>query len=553
MSGPDTYARAMPIERRLALDGSADAYLRWTADFQNVFGTSKDLLMTLQTCRTGVMPKCFTGYVEQLHPTLVLAMAGSSPSVWSIPRFGTARPNTQITVNDYLQHLAINKLAESHAPTQALTALPRAAMRASQTFKVGDRVEALCQLDDRQDWTMGIVTYQTEDRTTVSFATDEGVTWTVENHISVIRHYRAPSAADSAADDQSTTSGKRSKRDRELGSSPEKQATLSIRRDRDLEKVNDFLASVPKAIAYFRASVHPSAQPRLTKCDKLSNAEENDDLLGAHCALMDLALFGPRKRDAFASDLRRKIEQAPAYRFDPTKVDFPSFSALYVSTLQILKYADPTTNDEFMVKAMIAQLPDVQPYSKIRRDLTTSRFVDQATEDAKGDLDALVILVTEELQTAASLKKDDPFDLPLVTNFPAATNEADFKAAVLRFAAQMNGSGGNAGGGGNNNGGGGQNGNRNRRTAIPLDETILEQCRKFQNNSCPYGDKCKYGHFTPSTADHRVKSGQLLASHRQAIEAEKARVRSEFKAKKPSALINFIKQLQAENASLKKN
>ncbi len=200
-----------------------------------------------------------------------------------------------------------------------------------------------------------------------------------------------------------------------------------------------------------------------------------------------------------------------------------------------------------MVDAMIANLPNVTPYASIRRDLTTQRHIDQKADEAKHDLDKLILLITEEIQTEESLhnkSKTGHDGTPREPKGQTMGLDNEFKAAVLKIAAQYSGAGG-------------------QRKGLTLDESIIRQCKSYLDDRCIYGDKCKYGHFNTKAADPRVQSGKLLPHCRKAIEDESARLRAERnnrnargqrngRAKENETILSLIAGLQETLANLKK-
>jgi len=557
MSSSSDNRYALSAEKKLTLNGSAESYLAWLTEFQIHFGTAKDMVLTLQVCRNGVMPKSFLTCLGELHDNFTLAIAGSHPSVWSIPKYGSLRPTKRITVADYQLDKAQLLLTESLARSiDAKTSEKETNEMQIDTIKKADEVEFLHRSKGLESWIRGtVVTPDKKPGSRLNVRAQDGGMWTVENNPEVVKLMTILDKTlqvTQPQDAEAVPEGKR--RHKTSGPSPQKlQENPTIRRDR--EKAYKFLECVPTAIAYFRASVATTAQPRLTLCTEFSEAEDNDDLLGAHCALMDLALFSRLKREMFAKNLKQQVQTDERYHFDPSRDSFADFSTLYINTFQIIKYADPKTDPEFIVDAMIANLPDVRPYDQIRRNLTTSRHVDDATEAAKHDLDKLVVLIIEELQITESLAKTKrgappmsisghagPSLIPSKTsasNTSQSLGDASIRELMLNMAAQLK---------------------EQKRQRPSLDETILRQCRNFLGGVCTYGDRCKYGHFNSTTSDPRVSAGKLLPAHKGAIEAAAEKFRADRKANKPSnnsgpqqaTIMSLVSSLQATLARLNK-
>ena len=237
-------------------------------------------------------------------------------------------------------------------------------------------------------------------------------------------------------------------------------------------------------------------------------AEDNNDLLGAFMAIMDLALFTYEKPTRVALSIRQEIQINERFKLAP-KGDFPTFSTLDTNTFQLLRYADPEITEQFIVEAMIYNLPNIAPFDKIQRDVLSPHHVNPAVDAAKDDLDQLILLITDELYVHTSLKprnQDQRQGVPsfstLPTSFPPGPTptELENRAMIMALSSRFD--------------------SMKARPKQPLDieQSVAIPCNSFALGKCKYKDACKFNHSTTAQPDVRISGGKFLPQFQKAIE-----------------------------------
>jgi hypothetical protein len=414
-------------------------------------------------------------------------------SSWSEPFFGASAPTRAITVGqfrDYQERVETSKAAGS-------------VVSRGDSFHTGDSV--MFTLDRElpaaeQLWLDGMFTGLTTVKGVVqaTIVTPDAVEWFVPTDKGSLKK---PASADAEP------SGKRSHK--EIATPPKDKRTVTRPRlgqlaEMDKMKAIEFVKASEKCVAFLRACVHPSSHSRLNQNSAFRLAEQDGDVLSAYCEIADLALFSFQSKEDFATSLRRDIESQPEYKLDLSRDNFPDFSAKYLVAFRLLCYSDPTTTHGYMVNTMTSNLPLSAPYGKIKRDLLSKDWVNQQTDDAKKNLNALVCLITSEIHIHNAMHRIGAATQPQVSMMTPRQN-----ALVMALEAKIASLGDKYG-----KPAGRVTDDR------PLDVTILEACRAFsRERGCRYKERCRYGHFTETAKDPRVTKGVLTHEARRTITA----------------------------------
>ena len=545
----------MPTEHKLLLDGSTQNYLTWAARIEQASVYTKGLDKHMAAIRTGSLPKYFVKNLKMLTRDTVLSLPAASPSVWSKPLYGDAPPATIIRVSDYKAALLALRQSDDHACVGSIDSIQESLtisdsihasggsadnLQEEISFNIGDSV---IFTTDQAAWVNGIFTGVTISGANIlACLVDEG-----GNDINVplnLNHIR-PRPDDSIPEEREA--GKRRYKD---SITPEKDKDMRPRSKpkqgqlelQDRAKASEYVAGADKFIVFLRTCTHLSAHPRLNQSRAFQDAEENADVLLAYSVLTDLALFTLQTRANFVTSTKREIEFSKTYKMDMKDGNFPEFSAKYIAIFRLLCYADPHTTQEYIVHAMVTNLPRIAPYDKIKHDVKSKIFVNQETEDAKSNLDKLVCLITDELHVHAA-NASDPLEYP-----SSNSKETDLRALI--FALEARAESGARRHSDKHRPKTDSKGTRSVDTRPPED-TITSPCRNFAANKCKNGNDCRFGHPDASGKDPRVLNGNILPAYKKSIdEKNAARIRQAGEPNKPRT--ERILTLNAEIEDLKK-
>jgi hypothetical protein len=561
----------MPSDHKLLLNGSTQDYLTWLARIEQASLLTRGIEKHMGVIRNGHLPTFFAHNTDMLDPDTVLSIPAALPSMWSTPFYGPHIPVTTITVADYnlgrlAQHhdappdqnaspersdTSLDRPSAQHTPStepaRQLSLVPSTpAGNASQgshtkSLQTGCAVEFCLDTTDtlpsarvwKKGMFMGVIANSM--KTYAQVIDTDGNEIEVSFGNSHIREDTSPPVPTSLPTEQDntkstdapsdTTEGKRRYKCTSMTPESDKRPSTRFKpgplMTQETAKASEYVSGADKFIAFLRACIHTSAHPRLAQSSEFRKAEETSDVLKAHCAITNLALFTFQTKSTFVINLKREIELSREYKLDPHRGNFPDFSAKHISAFRLLCYADPSTPHEYIVQAMTDNLPLCAPYDKIKHDIKTRAFVNLQTEEAKLSLDKLICLITDELHVHTSNTQ---------SRTTGGQKEADLRALVFALEARAET-------------GARRHGDKHLRKTDPkegsrsIDErvgstrsadprppesTIKTPCRNFAANRCRNGNDCRFGHPDASGNDPRVLNGIILPAYKKSIEEKNA-------------------------------
>ena len=185
-------------------------------------------------------------------------------------------------------------------------------------------------------------------------------------------------------------------------------------------------------------------------------AVAKDNLLGVFDIILHNALFTSCDQDVFAEETRKALESDPMYKLATSGLTLANFANRYVRTYQMLKYADPSTKEAYIVRTFIKNLPATPRYSQSRSDLAgRATSYDPRVEEAKTDLGKAIRYVTHDVFNYNCLNPQDSDHATSRsksgggtrakpnTMEPAPAEDRHLKTLILSLTASLNASRGN--------------------------------------------------------------------------------------------------------------
>ena len=504
---------------KLDLEGNTETVSTWLSQIDAAGTNARFIGPHITATRVGSYPPTF---VENLH-TLEGARrrgpghGGFQKLVWSQPIYGTSIPEKVITVREYLDHV------QSQRPRQ---------------------------YDDVDEEAIGAADV-VDESTSIS-----------------------SSAASAMRDELAIATGPGKRSDAPASPLPRRPCSSVLAyRGRHGAKCEDFNKQTEKAIAFLRGTMTFDACNILDTIPEYQDAVAKDNLLGVFDIILHNALFTNCDQDVFAEEIRKALESDPKYKLSTSGLTLANFANKYVRTFQMLKYADPSAKEAYIVRAFVKNLPATPRYSQSRIDLAgRAMSYDPRIEEAKADLGKAIRYVTHDVFNYNCLNPLDSDHAaaasgtktgggtrakPLATEH-ASAEDRHLKTLILSLTASLDASRGN---------------HRNRPPPGTTPAAYgSETCHQFAAGRCRHGDNCKYDHSTPTKPDHRIQGGVMLPKFAAAVQTyfkTLYKQRDEERAKRnpyasasitpsasavlgaPDAKTKRILQLNSENALLR--
>lgn len=463
---------------KLDLEGNTETVSAWLSQIDAAGTNARFIGPHITAIRVGSYPPTFVENLHTLDEDTVLALAASKSSIWSQPIYGTSIPDKAITVREYLGHI------QSQRPKQYDdTDDERVDSREIEDTKAAQRRPI-----DTED--------EVDEPTSIS------------------------SSAASAMRDELTTSAKLGKRSDTPASPLPRRPCSSVLayHGRHGAKCEDFNKHTEKAIAFMRGTMTFDACNILDTIPEYQDAVAKDNLLGVFDIILHNALFTSCDEDVFAEEIRKALESDPKYKLSTSGLTLANFANKYVRTFQMLKYADPSVKEAYIVRAFVKNLPTTPRYSQSRSDLAGRAIsYDPRVEEAKVDLGKAIRYVTHDVFNYNSLNPQDPDHAasgpktgggtrpkPPATE-PVSAEDRHLKTLILSLTASLDASRGN------------QRSRPSPRTTPAAYGS--EICHQFAAGRCRHGDNCKYDHSTLTKPDHRIQGGAMLPKYAAAVQA----------------------------------
>lgn len=288
---------------------------------------------------------------------------------------------------------------------------------------------------------------------------------------------------------------------------PSEAAVLGAGNDKTAERImtrmqtdalTDYLNAVPAVCGVITSNISRNALTTLQTVPDWNAAIANQDLIRLWHVLAREAAFAYDTADEVAFQIRHELQNDSKYRLSHNG-DFMTHANLWLGALKHLQFADPSTQEQDIVRYFIKNLPDLPTYRELRMGIMNDRVQLPHIVNARRSLSLVISECIRAGQVDNKLK-------PIGYQTPQKTPDAgpsDESARILALTADLNklkqqfaaaaggrGGGGRSEGGGGGRGGGGRGAGGGRGENKPTNEI----CNKHSLNLCPFGDLCKFKH-----------------------------------------------------------